>query len=61
VKAQGLKLANEWVKDCVKECGDTIEQKQQSSRKKLPCHKLSVAHIEACETASLAKKKKWKH
>jgi hypothetical protein len=32
------------------------KKKQQSIRKKLSCHKLSAAHIKACEIASLAKK-----
>jgi hypothetical protein len=57
MKTQGPKLANEWVEGSVKEYSDTKEKKKQSIRKKLSCHKLSVAHIKVCEIASLAKKR----
>jgi hypothetical protein len=55
VKAQDLKLASEWVEDCVKEYGDTKEGKQQSNRKKFLCRELSVACYKTCEIDSLAK------
>ncbi|XP_065645708.1 E3 SUMO-protein ligase KIAA1586-like [Hydra vulgaris] len=43
-KSQGIKLASEWTLGNVKEYGETKEKKQQSMRKKLSSHKLSVAH-----------------
>jgi hypothetical protein len=48
VKTEGQKLSNEWVEGFANEYGGTIK-KQQSSREKLSCHKLSAACIKACE------------
>ena len=49
-------MASEWTLGNVKEYGETKEKKQQSMRKKLSSHKLSVAHEKACKIISQSKK-----